>query len=42
MIRTADGRDPIEIDHVERLVTTRGSLYLLMPGLGGLRFLASL
>lgn len=42
VIRTADGRDPIEIDHVERLVTTRGSLYLLMPGLGGLRFLASL
>jgi cytochrome P450 len=26
--------------HVPKLVTTRGSLYLLMPGIGGLRFLA--
>ncbi|MEB3333515.1 MAG: hypothetical protein VKP70_00870 [Cyanobacteriota bacterium] len=42
VIRTADGRDPIEIHCLERFVNTRGSLYLLMPGLGGLRFLASL
>lgn len=41
VIRTGDSRDPITLA-VPRLVTTRGSLYLLMPGLGGLRHLAAL
>ena len=41
IIRTGDERDPITV-HVPRLVTTRGSLYTFMPGMGGLRFLASL
>ena len=41
VIRTGDTRDPIELN-VPRLVTTRGSLYLLIPGIGGLRYLASL
>ena len=41
VIRTEDGRDPIVLT-IPRLVTTRGSLYLLMPGIGGLRHLASL
>ena len=34
-----DGREPYRIQ-VPRLVTTRGSLYVLMPGLEALRFLA--
>ncbi len=41
-IRTNDTRDPISISDVPRLVTTRGSLYCFLPGIGGLRFLASL
>ena len=41
VIRTHDSRDPIGID-VPRLVTTRGSLYTFIPGIGGLRYLASL
>jgi hypothetical protein len=41
VIRTGDARDPIELT-VPRLVTTRGCLYLLVPGIGGLRYLASL
>ena len=41
VVRTGDTRDPIELD-LPRLVTTRGSLYLLVPGIGGLRYLASL
>lgn len=41
VIRTQDGRDPI-VMKIPRLVTTRGSLYLLMPGIGGLRHLTSL
>lgn len=41
VIRTGDARDPIELT-VPRLVTTRGSLYLLIPGIGGLRYLANL
>ncbi len=41
IIRTEDDREPIELN-LPRLVTTRGSLYLLVPGIGGLRYLASL
>jgi deferrochelatase/peroxidase EfeB len=41
VIRTEDGRDPIVLT-IPRLVTTRGSLYLLMPGICGLRHLSSL
>ncbi len=41
VIRTTDSRDPIVISDVPRLVSTRGSVYCLMPGIGGLRFLAS-
>ena len=41
VIRTGDSRDPIEL-YVPRLVTTRGSLYLLIPGIGGLRYLSSM
>ena len=41
VIRTGDSRDPIELT-VPRLITTRGSLYLLIPGIGGLRYLGSL
>ena len=42
VIRTNDSRDPIEFGVVPRLVTTRGSVYCLLPGIGGLRFLAAL
>ena len=41
MIRTGDSRDPIELT-VPRLITTRGSLYLLIPGIAGLRYLGAL
>lgn len=41
-IRTMDNRDPIRINDLTRFVTTRGSLYCLLPGMKGLRFLASL
>jgi len=41
VIRTGDSRDPIELS-VPRLVSTRGSLYLLIPGIAGLRHLGSL
>ena len=41
VIRTSDSRDPITV-YLPRFVTTRGRLYTFMPGLGGLRFLASL
>lgn len=42
VIRTPDSRDPITISDVPRLVSTRGSLYCMLPGIGGLRFLAAL
>lgn len=42
VIRTRDRRDPIVLTDLPRLVTTRGALYCLLPGLGGLRYLASL
>jgi len=41
VIRTGDARDPITLA-VPRLVTTRGSLYLMLPGLGGLKTIAGL
>jgi deferrochelatase/peroxidase EfeB len=41
-IRTNDTRDPITIVDLPRLITTRGSLYCFMPGIGGLRHLAAL
>lgn len=40
-IRTADSRDPVVLDDLPRLVDTRGSLYLLLPGIGALRTLAA-
>lgn len=42
VIRTGDHRDPIVFDDLPRLVVTRGSVYVFLPGIGGLRFLASL
>lgn len=42
IIRTSDSRDPIVLDNLPRFVVTRGSAYCLIPGIGGLRFLASL
>ena len=41
-IRTADTRDPIKVSDVPRLLTTKGTLYCFLPGIGGLRFLAAL
>lgn len=41
-VRTDDSRDPIVMTGMPRLVTTRGSLYCFIPGIGGLRHLASL
>jgi deferrochelatase/peroxidase EfeB len=39
-VRTDDARDPIVMTGLPRLVQTRGSVYCLVPGIGGLRFLA--
>jgi deferrochelatase/peroxidase EfeB len=41
-IRTADARDPIALTGMPDLVTTRGSVYCLLPGIGGLAHLAAL
>ena len=41
IIRTNDTRDPITL-HLPRFITTRGRAYVFIPGLGGLRHLASL
>jgi deferrochelatase/peroxidase EfeB len=41
-IRTDDARDPIVLGGLPTLVQTRGSVYCLLPGIGGLRYLASL
>lgn len=41
-VRTADARDPIVLSGMPNLVTTRGGVYCLLPGIGGLRHLASL
>jgi deferrochelatase/peroxidase EfeB len=42
VVRTDDSRDPIVMTGLPRLVQTRGSVYCLVPGIGGLRFLAAL
>ncbi len=41
VIRTPDSRDPVVISDVPRLVETRGSVYCMLPGIGGLRFLST-
>ena len=41
-LRTDDSRDPIRIDDLPQLTTTRGSLYCFLPGIGALRWLAAL
>jgi deferrochelatase/peroxidase EfeB len=41
VIRTDDSRDPIVLSGLPRLVQTRGSVYVLIPGIGGLRHLSS-
>jgi deferrochelatase/peroxidase EfeB len=42
VLRTNDARDPIVFDNLPRLIQTRGSVYCLLPGIGGLRFLAGI
>jgi deferrochelatase/peroxidase EfeB len=42
VVRTDDGRDPIVLTGLSTLVRTVGSLYCFIPGIGGLRYLASL
>jgi deferrochelatase/peroxidase EfeB len=42
VLRTEDGRDPIVLTGLPTLVRTRGSVYCFIPGIGGLRYLASL
>jgi hypothetical protein len=42
VVRTNDSRDPIVLTGLPRFVTTRGSVYVLIPGIGGLKHLASL
>lgn len=42
VMRTSDTRDPIVMDNVPRLVRTRGSVYCLIPAIGGLRFIAGI
>jgi deferrochelatase/peroxidase EfeB len=41
VVRTDDSRDPIVMTALPRLVQTRGSVYVLVPGIGGLRHLAN-
>jgi deferrochelatase/peroxidase EfeB len=41
LLRTEGGRDPIVMIGLARLVQTRGSVYCLIPGIGGLRSLAA-
>jgi deferrochelatase/peroxidase EfeB len=41
-IRTTDARDPIVLSGLPNLVTTRGSVYCLLPGIGGLSHLAGM
>jgi deferrochelatase/peroxidase EfeB len=42
VVRTDDSRDPIVLTGLPRLIQTRGSVYCFIPGIGGLRYLASL
>ncbi len=41
VLRTDDSRDPIVLTGLPTLVRTRGSVYCLVPGIGGLHYLAS-
>ena len=41
-IRTSNANDPIVLSGLPNLVTTVGSVYCLLPGIGGLRYLAML
>jgi deferrochelatase/peroxidase EfeB len=41
-IPTPGGSGPVVLRDLPNLVTTRGSLYCLLPGIGGLRYLATL
>jgi deferrochelatase/peroxidase EfeB len=40
VLRTSDNRDPIILDGMPRLTSTRACLYCFVPGIGGIRFLA--
>ena len=40
VVRTDDSRDPIVMTGLPRLVQTRGSVYVLIPGIHGLRHIA--
>ena len=40
VVRTDDSRDPIVMTGLPRLVQTRGSVYVLIPGINGLRHIA--
>jgi deferrochelatase/peroxidase EfeB len=42
VLRTDNALDPIVFDDLPRWTVTRGCLYCLLPGMGGLRFLAQL
>jgi deferrochelatase/peroxidase EfeB len=41
-IQSSNGSGPVELRDLPNLVATRGSLYTLLPGIGGLRHLAGL
>jgi deferrochelatase/peroxidase EfeB len=41
VLRVDDSRDPIVLTGIPTLVQTRGSVYCFVPGIGGLRYLAS-
>ncbi len=41
-IRTTDARDPIVLSGLPTLTDTRGSVYCMLPGVGGLRHLAEM
>jgi deferrochelatase/peroxidase EfeB len=41
VMRTDDARDPIVMTGLPRLIQTRGSVYCMLPGIGGLRYIAS-
>jgi deferrochelatase/peroxidase EfeB len=41
ILRTEGGRDPIVMTGLPRLVETRGSVYLFMPGINGLKHLGA-
>jgi Dyp-type peroxidase family len=41
VLRVDDNRDPIVVNDLPRWVTTRGSVYCFLPGIGGLKRLAA-